>query len=149
MCGIAGFYHYKSGRSADPEVLAAMNEVLRHRGPDDAGLYVSGPIALAQRRLAIVDLSPAGRNPMPNEDESLWITFNGEVYNVRERRAEFEARGHTFRSHTDTEVLLHLYEEKGPKLLEDLRGMFGFALWDAPRKTLVVVRDRLGIKPIY
>jgi len=149
MCGIAGFYHYKHGRSADPEVLAAMNEVLRHRGPDDAGLYVSGPVALAQRRLSIVDLSPAGRNPMPNEDDTLWITFNGEVYNVRERRAEFESRGHTFKSHTDTEMLLHLYEEKGPKLLEDLRGMFGFALWDSRHRTLLVARDRLGIKPIY
>ena len=130
-------------------LLAAMTDALTHRGPDDSGLYVSGPVGLGQRRLSIVDLSAAGRNPMPNEDETLWITFNGEVYNVRERRAEFEARGHRFRSHTDTEMLLHLYEEKGASLVDDLRGMFAFALWDAPHKTLVVVRDRLGIKPLY
>ena len=149
MCGIAGFYNYRDARPADPSLLAAMTDVLTHRGPDDSGLYVSGPVGLSQRRLAIVDLSPAGRNPMPNEDQSLWITFNGEVYNVRERRAEFEARGHTFRSHTDTEMLLHLYEEKGVRLLEDLRGMFGFALWDSKHRALLVARDRLGIKPIY
>jgi asparagine synthase (glutamine-hydrolysing) len=149
MCGIAGLYHYQGGRAVDPELLAAMTDIVTHRGPDDSGLYVSGPVGLGQRRLSIVDLSPAGRNPMPNEDESLWLTFNGEVYNVRERRAEFEARGHRFRSHTDTEMLLHLYEEKGAGLLEDLRGMFAFALWDQRQQTLLVARDRLGIKPMY
>ena len=149
MCGIAGIYNYGDGHAVDPVLLAAMTDSLSHRGPDDSGLYVSGPVGLGQRRLSIVDLSAAGRNPMPNEDETLWITFNGEVYNVRERRAEFEARGHRFRSHTDTEMLLHLYEEKGAALVEDLRGMFAFALWDAPHRTLLVARDRLGIKPLY
>jgi asparagine synthase (glutamine-hydrolysing) len=149
MCGITGIYHYRSERAVDPAVLAAMTDIMTHRGPDDSGLYVSGPLGLAQRRLSIVDLSPAGRNPMPNEDESLWITFNGEVYNVRERRAEFEAKGHHFRSHTDTEMLLHMYEETGLDFVHELRGMFAFALWDAPRQTLIVVRDRLGIKPLY
>jgi asparagine synthase (glutamine-hydrolysing) len=149
MCGIAGIYHYQGDRRVDPDLLASMTDILAHRGPDDSGLYVSGPIGLGHRRLSIVDLSPAGRNPMPNEDETLWVTLNGEIYNVIDRRAEFEARGHTFRSHTDTEMLLHLYEEKGTAFVDDLRGMFGIALWDAPHRTLVVVRDRLGIKPIY
>ena len=149
MCGITGIYHYRGDRAADPAVLAAMTDIMTHRGPDDSGLYIAGPTGLGQRRLSIVDLSPAGRNPMPNEDDSLWITFNGEVYNVRERRPEFEARGHRFRSHTDTEVLLHMYEEMGLDFVHELRGMFAFALWDAPRKTMIVVRDRLGIKPLY
>jgi asparagine synthase (glutamine-hydrolysing) len=149
MCGIAGIYHYQGDRRVDPDRLASMTDILAHRGPDDSGLYVSGPIGLGHRRLSIVDLSPAGRNPMPNEDETLWVTLNGEIYNVIDRRAEFEARGHRFRSHTDTEMLLHLYEEKGTAFVDDLRGMFGIALWDAPHRTLVVVRDRLGIKPIY
>ena len=142
MCGIAGIYHYQGDRRVDPDRLASMTDILAHRGPDDSGLYVSGPIGLGHRRLSIVDLSPAGRNPMPNEDETLWVTLNGEIYNVIDRRAEFEARGHRFRSHTDTEMLLHLYEEKGTAFVDDLRGMFGIALWDAPHKTLVVVRDR-------
>ena len=149
MCGIAGIYHFARDRDVDPGVLHAMTDALTHRGPDDSGLYVAGALGLGHRRLSIVDLSPAGRNPMPNEDESLWVTLNGELYNVLERRAEFEARGHVFRSHADTEMLLHLYEERGVDALEDLRGMFAFALWDAPRETLVVARDRLGKKPLY
>ncbi len=149
MCGIAGIYHYKRDRAVDPELLVRMTDLLTHRGPDDSGVYVAGPIGLGHRRLAIVDLSAAGRNPMPNEDDSLWVILNGEIYNVRERRSEFEARGHRFRSHTDTEMLLHLYEEQGAELVHELRGMFAFALWDAPRRRLIVARDRLGIKPLY
>src|SRR4051794_27849159 len=94
MCGIAGTYHWRDGRSVDTDRLRAMSDVLSHRGPDDSGLWASGPVGLAQRRLAIVDLSPAGRNPMPNEDETIWTTFNGEIYNVLGRRAALEARGH-------------------------------------------------------
>jgi asparagine synthase (glutamine-hydrolysing) len=149
MCGIAGIYHYRGDRSVDPETLAAMTGALAHRGPDDTGLYVAGPVGLGHRRLSIVDLSEAGRNPMTNEDESLWLVFNGEVYNVLERRDELAARGHRFRSHTDSEMLLHLYEEKGADLVHELRGMFGFALWDSHHRTLLVARDRLGIKPLY
>ncbi|MEP7028048.1 MAG: asparagine synthase (glutamine-hydrolyzing), partial [Candidatus Eisenbacteria bacterium] len=130
-------------------LLASMTDLLTHRGPDDSGLYISGPIGLGQRRLSIVDLSPAGRNPMPNEDDTIWLTFNGELYNVLDRRDELAAKGHRFRSHTDTEVLVHLYEEYGFDVVHELRGMFAFAIWDAPRRTLLVVRDRLGIKPLY
>ncbi len=149
MCGITGLYHFQNDRAVDPTLLSAMNELLTHRGPDDSGLYVSGPVGLAQRRLSIVDLSPAGRNPMPNEDDSIWLTFNGEIYNVLDRRGELEAKGHRFRSHTDTEVLIHLYEETGFDVVHELRGMFAFAIWDAKQKTLLVARDRLGIKPLY
>src|SRR5688500_11132992 len=105
MCGITGIYHYGSDRPVDPARLMAMTDLLAHRGPDDSGVYVAGNLGLGHRRLAIVDLSAAGRNPMPNEDETLWVTYNGEIYNVRERRPEFEARGHRFRSRTDTEML--------------------------------------------
>jgi len=149
MCGITGIYHFGNERAVDHDLLERMNNLLTHRGPDDAGVWVEGPIGLAQRRLAIVDLSPAGHNPMPNEDGSLMLTYNGEIYNVLERRSEFEARGHRMRSHTDSEMLLHMYEEKGAAFVDDLRGMFAFALWDGPKRTLLVVRDRLGIKPLY
>jgi asparagine synthase (glutamine-hydrolysing) len=149
MCGIAGLYHFGNGRSAEPELVRAMRDRLTHRGPDDCGMLVDGPVGIAQRRLSIVDLSEAGRNPIPNEDESLQIVFNGEVYNVLARRDEFIARGHPMRSHTDTEMLLHMYEESGVDFLHELRGMFGLALWDAPRRRLLVARDRLGKKPIY
>ena len=149
MCGIAGIYHFGNDRAADRDLVVAMRDRLTHRGPDDAGVWVDGPIGLAQRRLSIVDLSEAGRNPMPNEDGSLQLTYNGEVYNVLERRAEFEARGHVMRSHTDSEMLLHLYEEKGVDFLAGLRGMFALALWDAPRQRLLVARDAAGKKPLY
>jgi len=129
--------------------LLAMRDRLTHRGPDDAGLRVEGPIGLSQRRLSIVDLSEAGRNPLANEDDTRWITFNGEVYNVLARRAELEAKGHRFRSRTDTEMVLHLYEELGDDFVHELAGMFAFALWDGPRKRLLVVRDRMGKKPLY
>ncbi len=149
MCGIAGIYHFENGRAVDADLVLAMRDRLTHRGPDDAGLYAEGPVGLAQRRLSIVDLSEAGRNPMANEDRSRWITFNGEVYNVLSRRAELEAKGHRFRSHTDTEMVLHLYEEYGDDFVQQLTGMFAFALWDGPRKRLLVVRDRMGKKPLY
>jgi asparagine synthase (glutamine-hydrolysing) len=149
MCGIAGIHHFAGGGEIDPGLLVAMTDILTHRGPDDSGVWIGPGIGLGQRRLAIVDLSPAGRNPMPNEDESLWLTYNGEIYNVLERREELAARGHRFRSHTDSEMLLHLYEERGLDFVHELRGMFAIALWDGPRRTLVVVRDRLGIKPLY
>src|SRR5687767_3774232 len=149
MCGIAGIYHFGNGRAADRDLVLAMRDRLTHRGPDDAGLLVEGPVGLAHRRLSIVDLTEAGRNPMPNEDGSLQLVFNGEVYNVLARRDEFIARGHVMRSRTDSEMLLHLYEEQGPDFLHELRGMFAFALWDGPRKQLLVARDAVGKKPLY
>ena len=130
-----------------------MGDVLRHRGPDDAGeLVLPGPriyVALGHKRLSIVDLSAAGKQPMANEDESIWITFNGEIYNYRELRQTLEARGHRFRSASDTEVVIHLYEENGPKCLDELNGMFAFALWDGRRQRLFLARDRTGKKPLH
>jgi asparagine synthase (glutamine-hydrolysing) len=151
MCGIAGVMRLGSGRAACESVVRKMCDTMVHRGPDDSGTYRSpdGAVALGHRRLAIVDLSPAGRCPMSNEDGSLWITYNGEVYNHAGYRPGLEARGHRYRSHTDTETLLHLYEEQGVRMLDRLRGMFAFALWDAARAELLLARDRLGIKPLY
>ena len=125
-----------------------MADTIRHRGPDDEGVHAEGPVGLAHRRLSILDLSPNGHQPMPNEDGSVWIAFNGEVYNFQSLREELAAR-HTFRSNTDTEVLIHLYEELGPAMVERLDGMFAFALWDKARRRVVLARDPFGIKPLY
>jgi len=122
--------------------------VLKHRGPDDSGIYINGAVGLGHSRLSIIDLSPAGRQPMSNEDNTLWLVLNGEIYNFIELRKGLEAKGHKFKSHTDTEVILHLYEEKGVDCLKDLRGMFAFALWDEKRKSLFLARDRVGKKPL-
>ena len=148
MCGIAGLYNL-SGAPAQASRVPAMCDLIRHRGPDDSGLWSDGPVALGHRRLSIIDLSSRGHNPMPNEDETVWLTFNGEIYNYKELRAGLRQRGHTFRSETDTEVIIHLYEEKGPECIADLNGMFAFALWDKPRRRLLLARDRFGIKPLY
>ena len=148
MCGIAGLYEM-GGEPAAVDRVEAMCELLRHRGPDDRGAWSSGSVALGHRRLSIIDLSPLGRNPMPNEDEGIWLTANGEIYNFRELRSGLLARGHVFRSKTDVEVILHLYEERGPDFVRDLNGMFAFALWDGRRKLLLLVRDRFGVKPLY
>jgi asparagine synthase (glutamine-hydrolysing) len=128
-----------------------MRDAMQHRGPDDAGEYYSpdGRVALGHRRLSIVDLSAAGHQPMSNEDGSLWIVFNGEIYNHAELRGGLEAKGHRYRSHTDTETLLHLYEEEGAAMLHRLRGMFSFAIWDERTQRLFAARDRIGIKPFY
>jgi asparagine synthase (glutamine-hydrolysing) len=125
-----------------------MTDVIRHRGPDDEGVWVEGPVGLGSRRLAIIDLSPRARQPLTNEDGTLHIVFNGEVYNFQSLRADLERRGHAFGSDGDAETVLHLYEEEGVECLERLRGMFAFALWDAPRRTLFLARDRLGKKPL-
>lgn len=148
MCGIAGL---ASHHPIQEETLSALRASLRHRGPDDEGDYVDPGrrIALVHTRLSVIDLSPAGHQPMPNEDESLWVTYNGEIYNFQELRRELLAKGHTFRSQTDTEVLLHLYEEEGEDLVQRLVGMFAFALYDRKRGRLFLARDRLGIKPLY
>jgi asparagine synthase (glutamine-hydrolysing) len=148
MCGIAGIYDLRSRPVADAEVRA-MNHVIRHRGPDDGGQYVEQGLGLANRRLAIIDLSPAGHQPMANEDGSLLLVYNGELYNYSELVPLLEARGHTFHSRTDTEVILHAYEEWGADCLARFNGMFAFAIWDAHRRELFLARDRFGIKPLY
>ncbi|HEX6201251.1 MAG TPA: asparagine synthase (glutamine-hydrolyzing) [Thermoanaerobaculia bacterium] len=148
MCGIAGVLHQERGGRAEPELLRAMADVLAHRGPDDEGFHVAGGVGLAHRRLSIIDLAQ-GRQPLYNEDGSVVVVFNGEIYNYEELTRRLEARGHRFRTRSDTEVLVHGYEEWGPDLVEELRGMFAFALWDERRRRLVLVRDRLGIKPLY
>ncbi|MHB8762936.1 MAG: asparagine synthase (glutamine-hydrolyzing) [Deferrisomatales bacterium] len=148
MCGICGVVRF-DGQPVPPEYLERACDALRHRGPDDGGAYVDGPVGLGHRRLSIIDLSPSGHQPMANEDRTVWIVFNGEIYNFQELRPALEARGHLFRSRTDTEVLLHLYEDEGPRCLERLRGMFAFAVWDARDRSLFLARDRVGKKPLF
>jgi asparagine synthase (glutamine-hydrolysing) len=149
MCGIAGEINFDPGRPVDPNRIRRMADALRHRGPDDSGIWTQGRVALGHRRLSIIDLSPGGRNPMCNEDESVWIVFNGEIYNFRELRARLETNGHHFKSSTDTEVILHLYEDLGPMCVKQLRGMFAFGLWDGRCQRLLLARDRLGVKPLH
>jgi asparagine synthase (glutamine-hydrolysing) len=149
MCGIAGKLSLDMERPIAPELLQRMTDIIQHRGPDDAGVWTDGPVGLGSRRLAVLDLSPRGHQPMSNEDESLWIVFNGEIYNFQDLRADLIRRGHVFRSTTDTEVILHLYGEKGAACLQELRGMFAFAIWDTRRRTLFIARDRLGKKPLF
>jgi asparagine synthase (glutamine-hydrolysing) len=137
--------------TVDEATVGRMTDVLRHRGPDDAGtvLRPGDRVALGHRRLSIIDLSPAGRQPMSNEDGTVWLTYNGEVYNHAALRVELEAAGHRYRSHTDSETIVHLYEELGAECVERLHGMFAFAIWDARRRSLLLARDRLGVKPLY
>jgi asparagine synthase (glutamine-hydrolysing) len=148
MCGIAGQFAL-NGDAADAVLVGAMAERLAHRGPDGEGSHFSGPVGLAHRRLAIIDLSDEGRQPMANEDGSLQIVFNGEIYNYRELREELLAAGHRFASATDTEVILHAYEEWGRDCLARFNGMWAFGLWDERRRELFCARDRLGVKPFY
>ncbi len=148
MCGIVGKLNL-SGEPVEPEALERMAGLLAHRGPDDQGVFLDQGLGLGARRLAILDLSPAGRQPLPNEDGSVWVVFNGEIYNFLELKRELEGKGHRFRSQTDTEVLVHLYEEEDLRGVERLRGMFAFALWDKRRRRLLLVRDRLGKKPLF
>ena len=148
MCGISGKLYFDSGRPVEREILERMNAVLAHRGPDDAGIYCDGPVGLAHRRLSIIDLSPAGHQPMSNEDGTIWIVFNGEIYNFQSLRPDLVRRGHRFRSNSDTEVIIHLYEEHGAECLRFLRGMFALAIWDGARRQLFLARDRLGKKPL-
>ena len=148
MCGICGFYEYKSQKPASQEALAEMLRVLHHRGPDDSGAHFDKDLALGMRRLSIIDLS-GGQQPISNEDGTIVTVFNGEIYNYRELRDELESRGHTLATESDTEVIVHLYEDYGEGCPYYLRGMFGFAVWDSRQRRLFVVRDRLGIKPLY
>jgi asparagine synthase (glutamine-hydrolysing) len=148
MCGIAGQYCL-DGKEPDTKLLSVMSERLAHRGPDGEGTHISGPIALAHRRLAIIDLSSDGLQPMTNEDGTLWLVFNGEIYNFVELREELIEKGHRFHSKSDTEVILHAYEEWGHECLDRFNGMWAFALWDNQRQELFCARDRFGIKPFY
>ena len=147
MCGICGLVSL-DGSPVDARPLEAMNETLLHRGPDSAGSLVDGPVALAVRRLSIIDVA-GGDQPIANEDGSVQVVQNGEIYNHLEIRAALKRKGHVFRTESDTEVHVHLYEEQGPTYVRELRGMFAVALWDAPRGRLVLARDPYGIKPLY
>ncbi|MFO1418574.1 MAG: asparagine synthase (glutamine-hydrolyzing) [Methylotetracoccus sp.] len=147
MCGISGRFNL-DGRPVDRDECLAMRDIMVHRGPDDGGLFVEGPVGLGHRRLSIIDLA-GGHQPLSNEDGSVTVVFNGEIYNFAEIREELEARGHVFATHSDTEVIVHLYEELGAECVQRFRGMFAFALWDARRRRLLLARDRLGIKPLY
>jgi asparagine synthase (glutamine-hydrolysing) len=151
MCGILGVFG-RDGTPLDRGRIERMRDTMVHRGPDDSGLWLRDPardVALAHRRLSIVDLSDAGRQPMVNEDGRIQVTFNGEIYNHEALREDLRARGHVFRSHCDAEVLVHLYEEYGTGMLDRLVGMFAFAIWDEARERLFLARDRLGVKPLY
>lgn len=148
MCGINGIAYSNRSHRADERVVKMMRDVQYHRGPDDGGLFLEENVGLGHRRLAIVDVSH-GAQPMFNEDESLVIVYNGEIYNHADYRRELEIAGHVYKTHCDTETILHLYEELGTKCLEKLRGMFAFAIWDRREKSLFIARDRLGVKPLY
>lgn len=148
MCGIVGLLHHDRSRSVDRAVVSRMCDAIRHRGPDDEGIHAVGAVGLGMRRLSIIDLA-GGHQPVYNEDRSIAIVFNGEIYNYRQLRAGLIARGHVMRTHSDTETIVHLYEELGDRCVEKLRGMFGFAIWDSRRERLLIARDRFGIKPMY
>ena len=152
MCGIVGIYEYAvNAPSVNESLIISMRDQMTHRGPDDAGVYITEDrrLGLGHRRLAIVDLSSAGHNPMPNEDGTVWITFNGEIYNHENLRENLMKSGHTYRSRTDTETIIHLYEERGLDFLQDIEGDFAIALWDGNRNRLLLARDRIGVKPLY
>jgi asparagine synthase (glutamine-hydrolysing) len=148
VCGIYGAFSTDVGRPIEADVLERMGHVLVHRGPDGGGSHLAGPFGMGMRRLSIIDLA-GGDQPIANEDGTVWVVFNGEIYNYRELTAELIARGHRFTTSSDTEVLVHLYEEHGQRCVDPLRGMFAFAIWDGPRRELLLGRDRLGIKPLY
>ena len=148
MCGIAGLFDTRGRRAYPQELAARMNDLQFHRGPDGGGLHLEPGVALAHRRLSIIDVA-AGTQPLPNEDESVWVVFNGEIYNYRDLMPELQARGHVFRTRSDTEVIVHAWEEWGADCVSRFRGMFAFALWDRRRDTLFLARDRLGVKPLH
>lgn len=148
MCGISGIIYFNKERKVDPSLLKSMTDVIIHRGPDDQGFYIENNIGLGFRRLSIIDLN-TGHQPLSNEDESTWIIFNGEIYNYKELQERLIKQGHVFRTKSDTETIVHLYEQYGVDCLKHLRGMFSFAIWDNKKKQLFCARDRFGIKPFY
>lgn len=149
MCGICGIYHSQRDQIVDEQLLINMTRIMRHRGPDDEGILIDGNLGLGHRRLSIIDLSSLGRQPMTTEDGRFSIVYNGEIYNYLELRQQLVGKGHQFHSHSDTEVLLRLYEEDGPACIHRLNGMFAFAIWDRLERTLFAARDRFGVKPFY
>ena len=148
MCGITGILEWSQDKRPNIHVLRQMLKILQHRGPDEFGVYLDKYAGLGSARLSIIDLS-TGQQPIANEDQTLWIVFNGEIYNYVELRAELEPKGHRFSTHSDTEVILHLYEDLGPGCLEQLNGQFAIAIWDARKRELFLARDRLGIRPLF
>ncbi len=148
MCGICGKLNFDREKPVEQRLLNGMCQLLAHRGPNDEGLYFDGPLGLGHRRLSIIDIA-GGRQPLSNEDDTIWIVFNGEIYNHSELRKELEEKGHRFRTRCDTETIVHAFEEFGFECVTRLRGMFAFAIWDSNRKTLFCARDRFGIKPLY
>jgi asparagine synthase (glutamine-hydrolysing) len=148
MCGICGQFNFARNEPVEPDTIRQMAESIRHRGPDDEGYLMSGPLGFGFRRLSIIDLA-GGHQPMSDAEETVWVIFNGEIYNFKELRAELEQRGHSFRTRSDTEVIIHGYKEWGTEVFDRLNGMFGLAIWDVQKKRLVVARDAMGIKLIY
>jgi asparagine synthase (glutamine-hydrolysing) len=148
MCGIAGFINHRTQDLAERQILESMLQAMLERGPDDGGCYLDRYVGLGHRRLSIVDRS-GGHQPMCNEDGRVWITFNGEIYNFQALREELLAQGHTFKTRSDTEVILHLYEDLDAGCVQRLVGMFAFAIWDSRTDSLFLARDRFGIKPLY
>src|SRR3981081_2137032 len=148
MCGICGKLNFDRDNRVSQQLLKAMADSIAHRGPDDDGYYLSGQVGLGFRRLSIIDLA-GGHQPLSNEDETVWIVFNGEIYNYQELREDLLKKGHVFRTKADTEVIVHLYEEYGEAGIQSLRGMFAFAIWDQKQQKLLLARDRVGIKPLY
>src|SRR5829696_6968833 len=148
MCGIAGKFNFDPSRPIDRERLNAMTTAVAHRGPDADGFYVGEGIGLGHRRLSIIDLT-SGDQPLANEDRTIWVVFNGEIYNFADIRSELETFGHRFRTHSDTEVIVHAYEQWGEHCVDRFRGMFAFAVWDVRARRLLLARDRLGVKPLY
>src|SRR6516162_1701436 len=146
MCGICGAVNFDRKHRVTRCALEAMNQQIVHRGPDDAGFYLSENVGLAMRRLSIIDLE-TGHQPVSNEDGTVWVAYNGEIYNHQELRSDRLASGHHYRTQSDTETIVHLYEEYGRQCVQRLRGMFAFALWDTSKRRLFAARDRLGIKP--
>jgi len=148
MCGIAGLLYRDASRPCSSETIVAMRDVMPYRGPDDAGLHIDGPLGFGFRRLSIIDLG-GGHQPMANAASTHWIIFNGEIYNYRELRQDLLQRGHTFRTQSDTEVILALYAERGERCVEAMNGMFAFAIWDMEKRELFCARDRFGVKPFH
>ncbi len=148
MCGISGIFEFDQARTVPRETVHRMNESLRHRGPDDEGIFVGPGIGLGHRRLSIIDVA-GGHQPISNEDGSIWVLLNGEIYNYPEISAELRARGHKFTTRSDTEAIVHLYEEVGEECFSKLRGMFAIAIWDSNERRLLLARDRVGKKPLY
>ena len=149
MCGICGIFNYRDNRPVERDTIGRMTQTMAHRGPDDEGFHFAGSLSLGFRRLSIIDLSPAGHQPMSDPEGRTWVVFNGEIYNFRELRKELEALGHEFRTQCDTEVIVQGYNQWGDGVLNRLNGMFGMAIWDEPRRRLLVARDAMGIKPVY